>query len=375
MERPRRAIGGHPPTAGWLPRERALALALLAATGLALWVCYLLAQPFLPALTWALALAIVSYPLHKAICRRLPRPNAAAILTVAIVVAALLAPAVFVSQQLGRQVTGVVEVVTDGLESGRLRDALARDPRLAPLARWLGQLVEGPQLAARAREGLESRAGSLVTGTAWTVVQLLVTVFALFYFVRDRRPAVEAVRALAPLSEVEMRLLTTRVADTVRAIVFGSLVVAAVQGTLGGLMFWLLGLPAPLLWGAVMTLLAIVPTLGAFLVWVPAAIFLAVQGAWGKALILGAWGAIAISFIDNLLYPALVGGRLRLHTLPVFLAIVGGLVVFGAAGVILGPVIFAVTLALVDIWRWRTSGGRSAERPVEDAADAGRASA
>jgi predicted PurR-regulated permease PerM len=129
-------------------------------------------------------------------------------------------------------------------------------------------------------------------------------------------------------------------------------------------MFWWLGLPAPLLWGAIMALLAIVPVLGAFVVWVPAALYLALSGNWGKALILTAWGGIVIALIDNLLYPVLVGKRLRLHTLPVFIAIVGGIVLFGGAGLILGPVTLALTVALVEVWRRRTAGGRAAEAGV-----------
>jgi AI-2E family transporter len=128
------------------------------------------------------------------------------------------------------------------------------------------------------------------------------------------------VRSLVPLSEKETNKVFTRVSDTIHATVFGTLAVAAVQGALGGLMFWWLGLPAPILWGAVMGLLAIVPVLGAFVVWLPSTIFLAASGQWGKAVILILWGTVVVGLIDNLLYPILVGKRLRLHTVPVFFA-------------------------------------------------------
>lgn len=361
--------------ASWLTRERTLALALMAATVLTLVVCYLLVRPFLPALAWALALAIVASPFHRAICTRLPWPGIAAALTVAAVVVVLVMPALFVSHHLVRQASAAVRFVTEELESGRLRHVLEEDPRLAPLGQWVGELVDSGDLVHRAEEGLQSKAGSVVTGTVWTLVQLFVTVFTLFYFLRDRGAIVASLHALVPLSKPESDLVASRVVDTIRATVFGSLTVAAVQGTLGGLMFWTLGLPTPLLWGAVMTVLAMVPTLGTFVIWLPAAIFLAVQGAWIKALILAVWGGVAISLIDNLLYPTLVGGRLRLHTLPVFLAVLGGLVVFGAAGLILGPVTLAVSLALTDIWRWRTSHGRPAEVPLGETSPAGSASA
>jgi predicted PurR-regulated permease PerM len=113
-----------------------------------------------------------------------------------------------------------------------------------------------------------------------------------------------------------------------------------------------------------MAVLAVVPVLGAFVVWVPAALFLALTGSWGKALILVGWGGLVVSLIDNLLYPVLVGQRLRLHTLPVFIAIVGGLALFGSAGLVLGPVTLAITVALVEVWRRRTAGGRAAEMGV-----------
>jgi predicted PurR-regulated permease PerM len=119
-----------------------------------------------------------------------------------------------------------------------------------------------------------------------------------------------------------------------------------------------------LLWGAVMALLSVVPVFGAFIVWIPAAIFLAATGSVGKALILTVWGTVVVGLIDNLLYPMLVGDRLRLHTAAVFVAIVGGLALFGASGLVLGPVILAVTQALIDIWRRRTRGGRTAEEAL-----------
>jgi predicted PurR-regulated permease PerM len=148
-----------------------------------------------------------------------------------------------------------------------------------------------------------------------------------------------------------MDQLFARINDTVRATLYGTVVVASIQGTLGGLIFWWLGLPMPLLWGIAMGMFSIVPTLGAFVVWIPAALFLAIAGHWGNALILTAWGAVAIGGIDNLLYPLLVGNRLKLHTVPAFLSIVGGLILFGAAGLILGPLTIALTVFLLELWR------------------------
>ena len=120
-------------------------------------------------------------------------------------------------------------------------------------------------------------------------------------------------------------------------------------------MFWWLGLPAPLLWGIVMGLLAVVPVLGTFVIWIPAAIFLVLEGSGGKALLLTLWGGIVVGGIDNLLYPMLVGSRLKIHTVLAFISIVGGLIVFGPSGLIAGPVIFTITRLLLEVWSSRNA--------------------
>ena len=152
-----------------------------------------------------------------------------------------------------------------------------------------------------------------------------------------------------------MEGLFVRVTDAIVATVYGTLAVAAVQGCLGGLMFWWLGLPAPLLWGMVMGLLAVVPVLGAFVVWIPAAIFLVLEGSWGRALILAGWGGIVVGGIDNVLYPILVGNRLQMHSVLAFISVGGGLMLFGPSGLILGPVALTITTGLLEIWRHRAA--------------------
>ncbi len=116
-------------------------------------------------------------------------------------------------------------------------------------------------------------------------------------------------------------------------------------------MFWWLGLPAPLLWGAVMAVLSVLPVLGAALVWAPAAAYLALSGQWSDAIILSAFGIVVIGLVDNVVYPLIVKGRIRLHAVPVFVAILGGLIVFGASGIVLGPLLLALTDELVTLWR------------------------
>ncbi len=191
---------------------------------------------------------------------------------------------------------------------------------------------------------LSTTAGSIVKGSVFQVIGFCLTFYLLFF----------SLRSLSPLSEAEMDRLFSRVGDTIYATIYGTLAVSAAQGLLGGLMFWWLGLSAPLLWGVVMALLAVVPVLGAFVVWIPAALFLALEDSWGKALILTVWGGAVVGTIDNLLRPILVGNRLKLHTILAFMSVVGGLILFGPAGLILGPVILTVTTVLLETWPSRT---------------------
>ena len=355
-------------TAGVLSRQRVHALALIAATLLGVYLCYRLIEPFLPALAWGLALAVVAYPIHKAICRRVPNSAVSAALSVVTVALVIVAPAAFVIHQLVRQASDGVRVARQYLESGAWREAIESQPRLAPVAGWIAENVAVEDLVARGGEYLEAWGPAVLSGSVGVAVQLLITLLVLFYLFRDKRDIAADVRSFLPLSERETDILMRRIIDTIHATIFGSLAVAAVQGFMGGLMFWFLGLPAPIVWGAVMALLATIPVMGTFVVWAPAAVYLAASGEWVKAAILVGWGAVAIGLIDNFLYPMLVGRRLRFHPLPVFFSIVGGLALFGAAGLVLGPIVLSVTAALLDLLRRRTSRGQAADAVAHDAA-------
>jgi predicted PurR-regulated permease PerM len=364
---PARADAAEP----WLSRERVLALTLIALTAVAVYLCYRLLVPFLPMLAWALALALVTHPMHRAICRRIRQPDVAAGVAVAVVAIAVVAPAVLVGRALVARAVASIPVLERELASGHWREVVERSPWIAAALGWIERELDLPALAGRAGEAAGGWVPSILAGSAWTAAGLLITLFVLYFFFRDARSILGVLRSLVPLSHAETDEVFARVADTVHATVYGSLTVALVQGAMGGLMFWVLGLPAPVFWGAVMALLAVVPMLGTFIVWGPAALLLALSGEWLRALVLVAWGACAIGLIDNLLYPFLVGHRMRLHTLPVFFALLGGIAFMGAAGVVLGPLVLAATDALFDVWRRRLAWSGTAETGVEYSEAAG----
>ncbi len=338
----------------WGSRRQVRLLALMAATALGLYLCYLMALPFVPALCWALALAVVFMPLQRWLESTMHRPNIAASVCVLVIGLIVIVPATLMGQRLVSEAVASADTIRARVESGEWQRVLDHYPQVAPIAQRIERQIDLPGTVSTVAAWLTNALASIVRGSVMQVIDVLLTFYLLFYFLRDRREVLQSLRALSPLSETSMSRMFSRVGDTIHATIYGTLAVAAVQGTLGGLMFWWLGLPAPVLWGLAMGVLAVVPVLGAFIVWIPAALFLALQGSWGQALILAAWGSVVVGGIDNVIYPILVGSRLKLHTIPAFMAIVGGLMVFGSSGLILGPVTLTVTVLLLEIWRSRT---------------------
>jgi predicted PurR-regulated permease PerM len=330
--------------------------ALLAATTAGAYFCYRLAVPFLPALTFALVLAVLFAPLHRAMEARLQCPSLAALASVLIVAATLVVPGTFVGRRLVAEVTNGAGVVQSELADGAWRRALETHPQVAPIVDWLDRVVDLSAIFHSAAAGIGTVGAAFVRGSVMQVLGVLLTFYLLFYFLRDRTTVLKTLRGLLPLSQVEIDRVFLRIADTVHATIYGTLVVAGLQGALGGAMFWWLGIPAPLLWGFVMALLSLVPVLGSYIVWIPVAAYLLLMGDWTRAAILTAWGALVIGHVDNILRPILVGDRLKLHPVVLFISFLGGLSLLGPVGLLLGPMGVTVTLTLLDIWRGRRQG-------------------
>ncbi len=328
---------------------RTLVLLVVSAAGI--WLCYLLAEPFLPALAWALALSVLFTPLQRWLESKFTYSGLAASMAVMVIALIVVVPVLFVGQKLVLQAAKGAQLIETKVASGEWRRAIEAQPRLAPLADQIESELDLPGTVKSLAAWFSATAGSIVSGSMVQVISFGLIFYLLFFFLRDRRAVLASLHHLSPLSREETETLLHRVRDTIHATVYGTLVVSTLQGVLAGLMFWWLGLPAPLLWGVVMAILAVVPMLGAFVVWIPAALFLALEGSWGKALILTLWGMLIVGTIDNLLRPVLVGSRLKLHTVLAFISVVGGLMLFGPAGLILGPVALTITTVLLEVWR------------------------
>jgi predicted PurR-regulated permease PerM len=334
---------------------------LLFVTAISLYLCWRMIQPFLGVIAWATVLVIVFYPVHKRLLQRIKRPSLAALVSCALVIGIILVPVALITVAVINELAGAL----NSLQSGVNYILDPNSPFTGPILNFVNRFVDVDHL--RSEEFLLDRlkgvggrlAGEtlgFLGGLASLIVQMFFVIFTMYYFFKDGENISRTIRDSLPLEREQADSIMTRTREVIDASVYGVLSIAIIQGTLGGLAFWVLGLPSAIIWGVAMTFLSMVPMLGAFLVWVPGAIYLAITGHWVKAVLLVLWGTLVIGMIDNFLRPKLVGSRTRLHELLIFFAVLGGLKVFGVLGVVLGPVVVAITLALIEVYR---AAGRS----------------
>lgn len=353
-----------PPSDGWFTRERVLTLALILATLLALYVCFRIVEPFIPPIAFALAFVVATQKPYQWLRRNLPSDTLAATIAVILALLLIIGPAIFLGSYLIRNAVESVNELRGGAALSDWRVIVERQPILAKIFGWAEMNLDIEAHLARVGQALAAQATNFLKGSANVVTQLGIALFVLFFMYRDCNSGLKALYRLVPLSRGEADRLFKQITQTLRATVNGSLTVGAVQAVLAGAMYGFLGVPGSVLWAALTFFAALIPIFGTSLIWGPIAIYLLLIGSWGKALVLLAWGCVAIGMIDNFLYPFLVGDKLRLHTVPTFFSILGGIALFGASGLILGPMTLAITVGLIDIWWRRTSEGQSAEEEL-----------
>lgn len=342
-----------------VPRGGMHLAALVVITLVGMYFCYRVVEPFLPALAWALALAVIAFPVHNLVRRLIPNKTWSAAISTSFVVLVILIPSLLVTAQLAREAGQAGKLLKEQGENGKWREAGLRLPYGEEIVPWVEQNVDFSQTAQQVVTYMTRDAGELLKGSLWAAIQVLVTVFVLFYCFRDRDRLLEGLRGFIPLPKGETENLIKRTDDSIHATVYGTIITGLLQGVTGGLIFWALGLPAPILWGAIMFVLAILPILGAFIVWVPAAALLISQERYWHAGILVTWGLLMAGPVCNFVYAYLAGGRMRMHPVPALIAFIGGLAVFGVTGMILGPVVVVLTLELIEVWRRRAVPGPS----------------
>lgn len=335
-------------------RLRPLALAVLTVALVGL--CAMLAVPLLPALTWGVAMAVIAWPLHVRLVRLLDRPALAAFLTALLVAGVVAGAGLFVVAQLAREAGNAAEQAKDQSPGDTVRAAAAGVPLLDEAVGWMDRV--GVNLDAQLRglvEPYTQDAAGLAQGSLRAILQLAIALFVLYHLLKDRSQLLVAVARLLPMTRAESDRVFARFTESVYANLYATIVTSVIDAVGGGLMFWWLGLPSPVLWGVVMFVLSIIPLLGTWLVWLPAAAYLLATGRWVEATGLLAWGVAFAFVVDNVIYVRVAGNTMHLHQVPTLIAFLGGLAVFGASGMVLGPAILAVTVAVLEVWHARQS--------------------
>lgn len=309
---------------------------------------FLIVQPFLTPLGWACVLAIVFYPMHEHFEARFGTTRGALLTTFASTVL-VVGPLVLVMNAFLREAIGGAANLQDSVAQGqfawiqrawRLLEQRLPEAWQANLSAWSADA--GRRIAVF----LAAQSGSLLRNIGVFLFDLIVALFATFFLLRDSKVIMRIVRRLLPLKPAMREQMIAQTRELVSISVTSSGIIAALQGLLGGLVFWIAGIDAPVFWGVVMAFFCLIP-LGAWVVYLPAAALLALEGSVGRAALVAGLGVGIVSAVDNVLRPLLMSGGTSMNGLLILISLLGGVSVFGVLGLVLGPIIVATALALL----------------------------
>lgn len=318
----------------------------------------LLLKPFFGPIFWAVAIALIFHPVQQRLTARMgDRPNLIALLTLLLCMFIVIIPVVGLVFSLVAEGLNLYQKIQSGeLKPGEYIDQVVSSfPAIEAFFAQFGinfgdvrdravsVFVGGSQLLAKQAIGIGQNTFQFFLGLA-------LMVYLAFFLLRDGSKLVDLLIKALPLGDERERLLFAKFAEVTRATVKGNLLIAIIQGGLGGMIFWLLEIQGALLWGVVMAIVSLLPAVGAALVWVPAAVYLAATGELASAAILTAFGSIVIGLSDNLLRPILVGRDTKLPDYIVLLSTLGGLAMFGINGFVMGPLVAALFMAFWGIF-------------------------
>lgn len=320
---------------------------------LLIYLVFRIYEPFLAALGWAAILVIFFYPMHVRLARRFPASRAAVFSTLGVTIL-LIVPAILLTTLFVREAVAV----SRGVQHSLLEE---HAPIVEKSWAWIAQHVPGLDPNADVLEMLEKgvqkqagflaeRLGTVLRNIAAFIFDLFVMVFAMFYFFRDADQIIRGVRSILPFDAAHRETMITQARDLISASVTTSLIIAAIQGILGGLGFVIVKLPTPLFWGVAMAFFSLVPVVGSGLIFVPASLWLGFTGHWGRALLLLVICAGVTTVVDNVLRPLLLGGRTELSGLVIFISVVGGVSLFGMLGLVLGPILVATAAGVLAVY-------------------------
>lgn len=322
-------------------------------------VAFLIIEPFIVPLITAGIIAYAFRPVYKFVHARVKYPSLAALLVAFFILLLISIPAVIIVNTLSREayviyIRGKELLITGNIFKSCSSDLCNTIERLFDFDRVQRSIQTFLETAT---DYLRANATEFFLAVPRKGLEIFVIIVATFYLLRDGNKFAQSVRNLLTTKNTKAQIIMTRLNDVLHGVIYGSLVVALIQGALGTLAFALFGVSSPLTWGIVMFFFALIPYLGTFVVWLPAGLILLFNGISlgdyfliGKGIGLLVFGALILSTIDNLLKPKLIGAHIRTHPLVVLLGVFGGLLLMGVAGVIIGPVVLAMTITLIKLY-------------------------
>jgi predicted PurR-regulated permease PerM len=326
--------------------------------------------PFYGAVFWAMVLAVVFTPLQRRLARRIGgRGNLSALLTLLVCLLVAILPVIFIISAVVAEGASLYQKLESGeLDIGGYVTSTIQmlPPSLqVQLDRIGASDLDGlrEQISSAAMVGsqfLATKVFAIGQGTFAFFVSFFVMLYLLFFLLRDGLELARTIRETIPLGEATKRRLQIKFTRVVRATVKGNVLVAAVQGALGGLIFWALGIYSPLLWGVLMAFLSLLPAVGAGIIWVPVAVYLILSGSLWPGVTLTAFGVLVIGLVDNILRPILVGKDTRMPDYLILISTLGGLALLGLNGFVIGPLVAAL---FVSSWNLFEGGKRTIRLP------------
>jgi len=346
-----------------MKREHIFLIFILFLTFLSIYLLYQILSPFLPSIIWAVLLAIVFYPLFQKLQHLLKKREVlSALIMTLLVLIVIVLPFTLLMASLASDAIDIYHQVEEMIKTGQLQAYFERIKEI-PILKWilagLGQHIDLSQTNPlplllnnlnRISTLIFNQTTILLKGFSTFIAGFFFTLLSLYYLFKDGSHLFGRLKEIIPLPSRERDLLIRRFEDMIYATIYGGILIAVIQGVLGGLSFWVLGLPSPIFWGAAMGLLSFIPIGGTALIWVPAAILLLIGGAVLKGLILLGLGVLVISMVDNLLKPFFISTRTNIPPLLLFFAVLGGIQAFGLIGLVAGPLIATLFLTLIEIY-------------------------
>lgn len=313
------------------------------------YVMFLIFEPFLVPLTWSAVLAIFFYPVHERLAKRM-RPTWAAMISTLGVTLLLIVPTLVVLSYTAKQALDATARLQTALLNPQRElpaEVVARVQEELPAA-WQGTDFSEPlrQAAEKIASFLAGKFGALVKNLVSFFVALFILVFALFFMFRDGPAAVRAVKHLFPFDRSIQEEMVLESKELIFASVAVGLLVAGIQGLLGGTAFAIAGIHTPIFWGVVIAFFSLVPVVGSAMIWLPTALWLGFSGHWGKAIVVMAICGGVAGIADNIVRPLLLRNRTQLNELLLFIGVLGGLSVFGLLGLVVGPAIVAAAMGV-----------------------------